>query len=299
MPPHHGVRRLRRRHLLARSSASTTTSPSRPRTSRASACGASSPSAALLAAGAIERPLVFGDNDRPGIMLAGAVRTYLNRYAVAPGRRAVVFGTSDEAARTVADLARAGVQVAAVVDPRSSVPGSIEAAAKSAGARLIAGGAVVRARGSLRVRAVDVRTAAGETLRIGCDLVCVSGGWSPDAASHLASGRAARLGRDHRGVRPRPAAEGHDAWRAPPAASSTSPMPCGRALRCGLEAASDCGFSGQPLDLPEVEPESVVAGAALARRAARAARRSSTSRTTCPTRTWRWRGTRASAPSSS
>ncbi len=59
----------------------------------------------VLAAGAIERPLVFGDNDRPGVMLAGAVRAYLNRYAVAPGRRAVVFGTSDETARTVADLA--------------------------------------------------------------------------------------------------------------------------------------------------------------------------------------------------
>mgnify|MGYP003694802743 CR=1 FL=1 len=99
----------------------------------------------VLAAGAIERPLVFGDNDRPGIMLAGAVRTYLNRYAVAPGRRAVVFGTNDETARTVADLTRAGVHVAAVVDPRASVPGSIEAAAKAADARLIAGGAVTRA----------------------------------------------------------------------------------------------------------------------------------------------------------
>ena len=73
----------------------------------------------VLAAGAIERPLVFGDNDRPGVMLAGAVRAYLNRYAVAPGRRAVVFATNDETARTVADLARAGVRVEAVVDPRA------------------------------------------------------------------------------------------------------------------------------------------------------------------------------------
>ena len=144
----------------------------------------------VLAAGAIERPLVFGDNDRPGIMLAGAVRAYLNRYAVAPGRRAVVFGTNDETARTVADLARAGVHVAAVVDPRASVPGGIEAAAKSAGARLIAGGAVTRAIGSLRVRAVDVRTASGETERVACDLVCVSGGWSPTV--HLTSHLGAR-----------------------------------------------------------------------------------------------------------
>jgi heterotetrameric sarcosine oxidase alpha subunit len=210
----------------------------------------------VLAAGAIERPLAFGDNDRPGIMLAGAVRTYLNRYAVAPGRRAVVFGTSDETARTVADLNRAGVQVMAVVDPRPSLPGSIQAAAKSAGARLVAGGAIVRARGSLRVRAVDIRTASGETLRVGCDLVCVSGGWSPTL--HLTS---------HLGSRP--------VWNETIAAFVPGQLPkamsvagaaggqldLGGALRtgagCGLEAASDCGFSGQPVDLPEVEPESV------------------------------------------
>ena len=141
----------------------------------------------IIAAGAIERPLVFGDNDRPGVMLAGAARTYLNRYAVALGRRAVVFATSDETARTVADLARAGIAVEAVVDPRPAVPASVEAAAKAAGARLIAGGAVTRARGSTHVRAVEVRTATGATERIDCDLVCVSGGWSPSVhlTSHL------------------------------------------------------------------------------------------------------------------
>ena len=76
----------------------------------------------VLATGAIERPLVFVGNDRPGIMLASAARTYLNRYAVAPGRRAVVFATGAETARTIADLTRAGVRVQAVVDPRPSSP---------------------------------------------------------------------------------------------------------------------------------------------------------------------------------
>src|SRR5215475_8853318 len=144
----------------------------------------------VLAAGAIERPLVFGDNDRPGIMLAGAVRTYLNRYAVAPGRRAVVFGTSDETAATVADLARAGIVIAAVIDPRGAVPDGIEVAARVAGARLIAGGAILRALGRARVRAVEVRTATGGTEQIGCDLVCVCGGWTPSI--HLASHLGAR-----------------------------------------------------------------------------------------------------------
>ena len=83
---HHGVRRLRRRHLSARSSASPIICRCRPRISRGSGCGGSWPSAPCWRAGAIERPLVFGGNDRPGVMLASAVRTYVNRFAVAPGR---------------------------------------------------------------------------------------------------------------------------------------------------------------------------------------------------------------------
>src|SRR5262245_24782108 len=75
----------------------------------------------VLAAGAIERPLVFGDNDRPGVMLAGAVRTYLNRYAAVPGHRAVVFGVGDDIATTVEDLVRAGASVEAVEIGRAHV----------------------------------------------------------------------------------------------------------------------------------------------------------------------------------
>ncbi len=209
----------------------------------------------VVAAGAIERPLVFGDNDRPGVMLAGAVRAYLNRYAVVPGRRAVVFSAGDETARTIADLTRAGVRVEAVVDPREQVSGSIEAAAKAADARLIAGGAVTRAIGSTRVRAVEIRTASGETMRIGCDLVCMSGGWSPTL--HLTS---------HGGARP--------VWNERIAAFVPGALPKGMAAagaadgrlgladalqggaRAGLEAAGDCGFAGQPVEIPEVEPES-------------------------------------------
>ena len=65
----------------------------------------------VLAAGSIERPLVFGNNDLPGVMLAGAVRTYVNRYAVLPGRRAVVFTDNDDGWTTAADLVAAGGQV--------------------------------------------------------------------------------------------------------------------------------------------------------------------------------------------
>src|SRR5690606_24651761 len=70
----------------------------------------------VLATGAIEQPLVFAHNDRPGIMLAGAMRTYLNRYGVAAGRRVVIATNNDDAYRTAFDLHDAGIAVAAIVD---------------------------------------------------------------------------------------------------------------------------------------------------------------------------------------
>jgi methylglutamate dehydrogenase subunit C len=209
----------------------------------------------VLAAGAIERPLVFGANDRPGVMLAGAVRTYLNRYAAAPGRRAVIFAAGEGILRTIGDLSRAGVSVEAIVDPRAEVPGSIEVAARACGARLFAAGAVVRAVGTLAVRAVDIRTATGETERVSCDLVAMSGGWSPTL--HLTS---------HRGSKP--------VWDEKIAAFVPGALPKGMTAagaaggqlglkealetgtRAGLEAALDCGFAGQSVELPEVESES-------------------------------------------
>ena len=72
----------------------------------------------ILAAGALERPIAFPDNDRPGIMLASAVRTYLNRYGVAPGSRVTVFANNDAARPTARDLMAAGVKVAAIIDTR-------------------------------------------------------------------------------------------------------------------------------------------------------------------------------------
>ena len=162
----------------------------------------------VLAAGAIERPLVFGDNDRPGIMLAGAVRTYLNRYAVAPGQRAVVFGTNDETARTVADLARAGMPSRPSSIRARVSPASIEAAAKAAGARLIAGGAVTRAHGATARACGRCTDRVGETERIALRSRVRVGRLEPDRASDLASGRAARVERPHRGLRARRPADG-------------------------------------------------------------------------------------------
>ena len=133
---------------------------------------------AVLAAGAIERPIVFGDNDRPGIMLAGAVRAYVNRYGVAPGRRAVIFADNDDACRTAVDLAYAGVAVAALIDARKLPSSAARDAAERAGARYLSGAAIERVRGRQGVKGVVVRHADGKAERFDCDLIATSGGWA-------------------------------------------------------------------------------------------------------------------------
>ena len=134
---------------------------------------------AVLAAGAIERPIVFGNNYRPGIMLAGAVRSYVNRFGVAPGRRAVVFADNDHAFLAATDLADAGIEVAAVIDARGAPSKVAQKAAAKTRARHLPGAVIKRVRGRQAVKSVEVRDAEGETHRFECDLVAVSGGWNP------------------------------------------------------------------------------------------------------------------------
>ncbi len=139
---------------------------------------------AVLAAGAIERPLVFGGNDLPGVMLAGAVRAYVNRFAVRPGTRAVVFSNNDDAASTLADLADAGVEVAGLVDSRPDLPAAVRDLAAAHGIKVFANATVTEASGGTRLKRVTLGgQARGTTLE--CDLLAMSGGWN--TAVHLGS----------------------------------------------------------------------------------------------------------------
>ncbi|MEV8131771.1 sarcosine oxidase subunit alpha family protein [Pseudarthrobacter oxydans] len=153
----------------------------------------------VLAPGAHERPLVFDNNDRPGIILASAVRTYLNRYGVAAGRRVVISTTNDSAYAVAADLRAAGVKVAAVVDARPQLT-AVAAAAVESGTRVLIGSAVANTSSQSadgRVDGVTVRSINddGELTsgveQIACDLLAVSGGWSP--LVHLHSQRQGKL----------------------------------------------------------------------------------------------------------
>ncbi len=138
----------------------------------------------ILAAGAIERPLVFGGNDRPGVMMAGAVRTYMNRYAVAPGKRLVVFTAGDDGWRTARDAVAAGLHVDALVDTRREAgDAALVAKLAAAGTRIVLGGQVIATEGGKVLSGVTIRDAAGREIKAEADCLAVSNGWSP--AVHL------------------------------------------------------------------------------------------------------------------
>ena len=154
----------------------------------------------VLATGAHERPLVFRNNDRPGVMLASAAQSYVNRYAVRPGTAAVVFTNNDSAYDPALDLAEAGLRVT-LVDVRTDLSDVRRAQLRRRGIELLAGHAITDVRGTRAVTGVSVAAlnaaataCTGRDRRIRCDLVGMSGGWNP--AVHLFSQSGGRLAFD-------------------------------------------------------------------------------------------------------
>ena len=125
----------------------------------------------ILCAGALERPIAFPNNDRPGIMTAGAVRAYLNRWGVAPGKSVAIFTNNDDAHRTAVDLVEAGVTVAGVID--------IRADAKALGDYpVFTAGQVIATKGRLGLESITVQHSGG-TRELRTDCLAMSGGWNP------------------------------------------------------------------------------------------------------------------------
>ncbi|MDT5179303.1 MAG: sarcosine oxidase, subunit alpha [Mycobacterium sp.] len=140
----------------------------------------------IIAAGAHERPVVFTDNDRPGVMLAAGARTFLNRYGVKVGERAVVFTTNDSAYLAALDLHDAGVAINAIVDTRTEAPAPLLAECAARGIDVQVGSVVSGTRGETRVsHALVARAGSTDTIPVECDVLLVSGGWNP--AVHLFS----------------------------------------------------------------------------------------------------------------
>lgn len=126
----------------------------------------------VLAAGATERPIAFENNDRPGIMLGAALRTYANRFGVAAHQRVAIFTNNDDGHRTAADLHAKGVKIAAVVDVRANAPRSTDFE--------VLHGEVVDTKGRLGLAFAEVRLNDGSTRTLECGALGMSGGWNPN-----------------------------------------------------------------------------------------------------------------------
>ena len=149
----------------------------------------------VIATGAIERHMVFADNDRPGIMLASAARTYLNHYGVAVGRNVGVYTANDAAYAAALDLHKAGVKIAAIVDLRDDPKGEMVDAARAAGIEVLTGHGVTTTGGRLRVSSMTVAPTSGGTSRnIPIDALLVSAGWTPSV--HMVSQSRGKLSFD-------------------------------------------------------------------------------------------------------
>jgi len=228
----------------------------------------------VVASGAIERPMTFATNDVPGVMLASAVRDYVRLYGVAPGSRAVVVANNDDAYRTALALHEAGRTVAAVIDVRAEAKGALPDEVRALQIPVMTGHGIGKVKGSRQVEGVEVGRITGigqlggAAKTIACDLVAMSGGWSPvvhlysHCGGKLAWDEAAAIFRPHpeRGAPTGP--DGRVNTRCAGAANGelmTGPCLADAAL-AGREAAEAAGFAGpseetaKPVEEPMEEP---------------------------------------------
>ncbi len=127
----------------------------------------------IVAAGAIERPIAFENNDRPGIMLASAMRSYANRWGVTAAKSVTIFTNNNDGHCTAADLHAKGVKIAAVVDTRENAPDSDDY-------DVLKGAQVIDSKGRLGVTQAIVQMPNGSQRPIHCGAIGVSGGWNPN-----------------------------------------------------------------------------------------------------------------------
>ncbi|MEP3197896.1 MAG: sarcosine oxidase subunit alpha [Lentilitoribacter sp.] len=134
----------------------------------------------IIAQGAIERHLVFANNDRPGIMMASAVRSYLNKYGVAVGSKIGVYTACDSAYAAAFDLKEAGVDIPIIVDSRSDVDPALLERARELGLTVQTGHSVIDTTGKLRISGIKVaKNGQTANTKYDVDALLISGGWTP------------------------------------------------------------------------------------------------------------------------
>ncbi len=201
----------------------------------------------VLATGAIERPLIFPGNDRPGVMLATAAEVYTKRYAARPGRRAIVYTNNDLAYDSAMALAQSGIEVAALLDSRAEVMPYLRDRLQNKGIEVLCSALVVGTLGRGALRSVRARYAGGGERTFACDLMAVSGGLDPTV--HLFSQAGGQIAFDRNLSCYRPREPLSDVTCAGASNGSFSLHDAlAEAHACGALAASRAGFpcSGKP-----------------------------------------------------
>ena len=198
----------------------------------------------VLASGAIERHMVFADNDRPGVMLASAARAYLNHYGVAIGRQVGVYTANDSAYYAAIDLKKAGVSIAGIVDLRDNPSGPAVDEARALGIEINHGRAVVKAGGKLRVSSMTIEPKNGGSGRtVAIDALLTSSGWTPSV--HLFSQSRGKVAFDEATKRFLPGAYAQDCVSVG-ACNGTDGLEAtvAEAFSAGEKAAKDSGAKG-------------------------------------------------------
>ncbi len=205
----------------------------------------------IVAAGASERPIVFGGNDRPGIMLGSAVRSYLNRFAVAAGRRFAVFTNNNDGWRTATDLVAAGQEVCAVIDAR---PEHALPADRSRIGQVLADAQVIGTRGWHGLQKVVVATRFGETT-IAADVLAVCGGWNPTLALTCHRGGKPVWNDDIAAFVPGPAVPKDMTVVGAAGGTLSLAGALAEGARAGAEAASLCGGNAATIPVPQASDD--------------------------------------------
>ncbi|WP_170398266.1 sarcosine oxidase subunit alpha family protein [Ruegeria arenilitoris] len=202
----------------------------------------------LLCAGATERPIAFENNDRPGVMMASALRTYANRYAVTASQRVAIFTNNDDGHRTATDLHAKGVKIAAVVDVREDAPSSYDY-------EVLKGAQVINTKGRHGLSFAEISLPDGSTRTLDCGALGVSGGWNPNV--HLTCHQRGRPVWNEALAAFVPGGELPVGMSV--AGAATGIMSTCGALQSGAEgAAKALNLTGALPDLPEAEDAPVI-----------------------------------------
>lgn len=207
----------------------------------------------LLATGAMERPIIFENNDLPGVMNCSAVSRYISTHAVVPGTRAVVFTNNDSAYQILDDLKIAGIEPCAVVDVRSNISDEITRKTKEMNIEILSNCIMRKAKGRIRVGGVVVtsRNSNAHARTIDCDLVCVSGGWNPLVHLFSQSRGTIRYSNEIAGYVPNEPMQ--ETMVAGAVTGRFSLREClADGLRAGNEIARQSGFDIQNTVMPEI-----------------------------------------------